>query len=80
MENVEKLVKQAREILDSKLEELKVLEAEKQEIISQYEIANQTGKSLLEIKMKNSEAKYKKLYEEVLTLSEKVKILKKKSY
>lgn len=79
MENVEKLVKQAREILDSKLEELKVLEAEKQEIISQYEIANQTGKSLLEIKMKNSEAKYKKLYEEVLTLSEKVKVLKKKT-
>ncbi len=77
MENIDKLLEQANTSLNNKLQQLEVLEAEKKEIISMYEVAKPTEKVLLEVEMKKSEEKYKNLCDEVLTLSEKVKKLKK---
>lgn len=77
MENIDKLLGQANTSLNNKLQQLELLEAEKKEIISMYENANPAEKVLLEVEMKKSVEKYKNLCNEVLTLSEKVKKLKK---
>lgn len=77
MENIKILIEQANTKLNEVLEQLEVLEAEKKEIISLYENAKPSEKVLLEVKMKKSEEQYKKLCNNILTLSEKVKVLKK---
>ena len=77
MENINKLLEQTNIMLNKKLEQLEVLEIEKKEIISMYENANPAKKVLLEVAMKKSEEKYKKLCDEVLKISEKVKKMKK---
>lgn len=77
MENIDKLLEQANVILNDKLQQLELLEAEKKEIISMYENARQAEKLLIEVEMKKSEKKFKNLCDEVLILSEKVKKLKK---
>lgn len=77
MENINKLVEQVNARLNEILEQLEVLETEKKEIISQYENAKPSEKILLEVEMKKSEEKYKKMCEDILKLSEKVKDLKK---
>lgn len=76
MEKINKLIQQANVSLNDKLEQLEVLEAEKKELISMYVNAKPTEKVLLEVEMKKSEQKYKKLCDEVIKLSEKVKKLK----
>lgn len=77
MENINILIEQANTKLNEILEQLEVLETEKNEIISLYENAKPSEKVLLEVKMKKSEEQYKKLCNNILTLSEKVKVLKK---
>lgn len=78
MENMDKLVEQTNTMLNEKLEQLEVLEAEKKEIISMYENAQSSEKALLEVEMKKSEKNYKNLCDEVFALAEKVKKLKKR--
>lgn len=78
MENIDKLLEQANTSLNDKLQQLEILETEKKEIVSMYEKARPTEKVLFEVEMKNSEEKYKNLCNEVLTLSEEVKKLKKR--
>ena len=78
MHNIENLLQQANKILNQKLEQLKVLEAEKKQIMEQYSKATSAQKSRIEIEMQKSEQKYKILCEEVLELSQKVKDLKQK--
>lgn len=78
MQNIENLLQQANKILNQKLEQLKVLEAEKKQIMEQYSKATSAQKSQIEIEMQKSEQKYKILCEEVLELSQKVKNLKQK--
>lgn len=78
MEDLDKLLEQANLSLNKKLKKLDVLEKEKHEIIDRYENATPADKILLKIEMKKSEEKFKKLCNEVLTLSEKVKKLKKR--
>ena len=77
MTNINKLLEQTNTILNEKLELLEALETEKKEIISMYKNAKPVEKVLLEVDMKKSEEKYKNLSDEVLTLSGKVKKLKK---
>ena len=78
MQNIENLLQQANKILNQKLEQLKVLEAEKKQIMEQYSKATSAQKSQIEIEMQKSEQKYKILCEEVLELSQKVKNVKQK--
>ena len=77
MEDLEKMIEQINLILDIKLKKLDALEREKKEILSRYIKANSSEKSLIEHEMKESEKKFKKLNEDVLKLSQKVKKLKK---
>ena len=77
MEKVDKLLEQANEILNEKLEQLEVLEEEKKKIVLLYEKVDLNKRVLIEKEMKKSIDRYKKLCDEVLMLSVKIKKLKK---
>ena len=77
MQDIKKIIKQATETLNRKLQQLEVLQAEKQQIIEQCQNATPDEMILLEQKMKRSEEKYKTLCDDVLEFSQKVKMLKK---
>lgn len=76
MENIDKLIDKVNANLNEKLKQLEILEYEKKVIIEQYNKTKSSERLLIEIEMKKSVEKFKKLSEEVLMLSEKVKKLK----
>lgn len=78
MENIDKITNQTISTLNDMLNQLSILENEKQKILNDYNNANSSEKIILEAKMKKSESKYKKLYKDITKLSEKIKKLKNK--
>ncbi len=73
---MEMTVNKIKQLLDLKLKELDVLEAEKQDIISRYKTCHEEERKDIEYEMVLSENKFKKLAEEVLELKQKVKNIK----
>ena len=77
MDKIDKMLEQAKLALNDYVKQFELLEKEKKKIISLYKKATQKDRTILEEKMKESEAKYKKLCEEIMLFSLKVKKLKK---
>ena len=76
MDKIDKMIEQARSGLNECLNQLKMLEDEKKKIIELYKKAEPQDRVVLEKKMKESEAKFKKLYEDTMLFSVKIKELK----
>lgn len=78
MKNIEKKLTKLEHSLDEKLKVLETLEAEKHDIIKNFNNADEQLKIEILKQMKISEEKFKLLAEETLILKEKIKKLKKK--
>ena len=76
MKNINRKLFEANMYLKTLLEQLDILEKEKEYIIKIYNEVNESQKMFIEIEMKKNEEKFRKLYEETVKLSEKVKSLK----
>ena len=76
MTDIETQIQEYRDLLASKLHELEVLEAEKQEILTRLESAKYQDRTKIAADMKNSEQKYRQLAQEVKSISYEIKRLK----
>ena len=76
MDKLDKMIEQARSGLNECLNQLKMLEDEKKKIIELYKKAEPQDRVVLEKKMEESEAKFKKLYEDTMLFSVKFKEFK----
>lgn len=77
MNKLDKMLEQSKFVLNNYVKQLEILDLEKKKIVSLCKNASLKDRVNLEEKMKASEEKYKKLYEEVTLFALQVKKMKK---
>ena len=75
--NIDDTIKEIETKVDDILKRLEILEKEKEQIIQKYKTSDESEKNLITIAMVESEQKFSSLYNEILSISKRVKKLKK---
>ena len=78
MEDIEIKLKTLKNTLNERLKELEILEIEKNDIMDRYSKANKAERAIIEKEMRLSEESFKSLSENVLSITQEIKKLKKK--